>query len=505
MISLLLIGWSVPLMGWASTPTILHSFTGTGSDGSNPYASLTLSANGTTLYGTTYQGGTSNDGAIFSIDLTNSHYTTLHSFTGVGTDGSNPDGNLIFSNDGTKLYGMTLSGGASSNGTVISISLSNNTCTTLHSFTGSDGSTPYGSLTLSSDGTKLYGMSSGGGDSGDGVVFSINLSNSNQYSIIHTFTNTGDDGALPWGSLTLSSDGTKLYGMTSGGGDNGNGAVFSIDLSNNNYTTLHSFTGTDGSNPYGSLTLSGDGTKLYGMTYSGSASNDGAVFSINLSNNNLFTTIHSFTGIGTDGSQPWDRLTLSGDGSILYGMTFQGGSSNDGVIFSITISSDTYSTLYSFTGGTDGANPQGNLTLSGDGTSIYGTASGGGAFGDGVIFSFPLSASTTACTADLDGNLALHIPYITYSVPLLGTLSLSADLTYVANPALIVFKYINSDALSNPSFSCTAATLSTSLVLHIPDVLFPDGITHVWADLTYNAALSADGNVYFAVTNFGYL
>ena len=111
----------------------------------------------------------------------------------------------------------------------------------------------------------------------------------------------------------------------------------------------------------------------------------------------------------------------------------------------------------------------------------------------------------TSCTATLDGTLALHIPYITYTDPLLGTVTLSADFSYEFNPALFIFKYLNAEILSKPSFSCAAAALSSSLLLHIPDVLLSDGITHVWADLTYVSGLFSDGNDYFVVTDYGLL
>ena len=121
----------------------------------------------------------------------------------------------------------------------------------------------------------------------------------------------------------------------------------------------------------------------------------------------------------------------------------------------------------------------------------------------------PTPVPITACTATLDKNLALHVPYITYIQTAFNTtVSFSADFTYELNlnyPSLIIFKYADLNMITNPSFSCAAATLSSALVLHVPDVLFPDGVTHVWADLTYSTTLSTDGNDYFVVTNYGNL
>ena len=46
---------------------MLASFDNT--DGTNPSGSLTLSADGSTLYGTTEAGGTNNDGTVFAISV----------------------------------------------------------------------------------------------------------------------------------------------------------------------------------------------------------------------------------------------------------------------------------------------------------------------------------------------------------------------------------------------------------------------------------------------------
>jgi len=113
---------------------------------------------------------------------------------------------------------------------------------------------------------------------------------------------------------------------------------------------------------------------------------------------------------------------------------------------------------------------------------------------------------TSMCTATIDGNLLLHIPYISYVNPITGNLTLWADFVYNFNPtypALILFKLTNYGTINNPTFSCVASTLASDLTIYIPDVLLPDGITHIWADLTYSATLSTNGNYYWVVSNYG--
>jgi uncharacterized repeat protein (TIGR03803 family) len=96
---------------------LLHTFTGSGGDGKYPNGSLTL--DGSTLYGMTDGGGVTNFGTAFQMNTDGTGFTLLHSFTGGGSDGSFPKGSLTLS--GSTLYGMTPQGGGSGRGTVFSI------------------------------------------------------------------------------------------------------------------------------------------------------------------------------------------------------------------------------------------------------------------------------------------------------------------------------------------------------------------------------------------------
>ena len=255
--------------------TLLHSFSGLASDGQLPNGSLTLS--GSTLYGMTTSGGTSNLGTIFSLNTNGTGYGLLHTFTSATTDGKSPFGSLTLS--GSTLYGMTRDGGGSNGGTLFSMNVDGTGFTLLHSFAGgaSDGSAPYGSLTLS--GTKLFGLTNTGGSNGAGTLFSMNV-NGTGFTLLHSFVNALNDGQDPFGSLTLL--GSKLYGMTYAAGGNSLGTVFSINTDGSSFALLQSFAGGtgDGSRPRDSLTLSGDASTLYGMTESGGTANVGVVFSV---------------------------------------------------------------------------------------------------------------------------------------------------------------------------------------------------------------------------------
>lgn len=110
------------------------------------------------------------------------------------------------------------------------------------------------------------------------------------------------------------------------------------------------------------------------------------------------------------------------------------------------------------------------------------------------------------CSATINGNSLLHIPYLSYEDPISGALSYWADFLYEFNesyPASVLFKLINAGIQNNFSDSCAASTLSRDLNILIPDLLFPDGITHLWVDLVYCTAISTEGNHFFLVTDYG--
>ena len=265
------LGWFNAVGG--SQETILHNFAGGTNDGANSVSSLTLS--GATLYGMTQEGGSYGFGTVFSIHTNGTGYTILHNFTN-GSDGGGPVGNLTLS--GGMLFGTTTSGGSNFWGTVFSLNTNGTGCTTLHNFAGSPSDGGFAiSLTLS--GGTLYGMTTQGGSNNNGVVFSINT-NGVGFNVLHAF-NGGSDGAGPLGSPTLS--GGMLYGMTPQGGSNNNGVVFNISANGTGFTSLYNFASSpgDGSFPESALTLSG-GT-LYGITCNGGSNNDGVVFALALS------------------------------------------------------------------------------------------------------------------------------------------------------------------------------------------------------------------------------
>ncbi|HKN12504.1 MAG TPA: choice-of-anchor tandem repeat GloVer-containing protein [Candidatus Binatus sp.] len=206
-----------------------------------------------------------------------------------------------------------------------------------------------------------------------------------------------NDGADPKGSLTYVPATGLLFGRTSTttSAGNGDGTIFQIMPDGTGYVVDHFFTGakTDGSNPrHNAMTLVG--TVLYGTTFTGGKHNNGTIFSITDDGTYSMSPVFDFakTAKNNGGDQPHSCFVAAG--SVLYGMTSQGGkhggSTGDGTIFSFDTSSNTYTGLYSFDG-KHGADPHGQLILDPNGSTFYGMTRSGGKHDVGVVFSFDIS------------------------------------------------------------------------------------------------------------------
>ncbi len=310
------------------TLTVLHSFAVFG-DGGVPLAGLIADAAGN-LYGTTANGGASSRGTVFELTPTGAALTVLHSFSSTGSDGANPSAGLIADAAGN-LYGTTAFGGAGTNcpsgcGTVFKL-MPTGTLTVLHSFGGSDGANPSAGLIADAAG-NLYGTTADGGagtncPSGCGTVFE--LTPTGTLTVLHSFTFS--DGANPFAGLIADAVG-NLYGTTISGGVSGRGTVFELTPTGT-LTVLHSFTGSDGGFPSAGLIADATGN-LYGTTSEGGASANCSVFGcgtvFKLTPTGTLTVLHSFAG--SDGETPSAGLIADAAGN-LYGTTQYGGASTN--------------------------------------------------------------------------------------------------------------------------------------------------------------------------------
>lgn len=339
--------------------------------------------------------------------------TVLYNFPG-GSPGRFPVGGIVFDHAGN-LYGTASSDGfANCNtacGVVFELSPTSGGWqqTVLHTFSGGyDGGGPRASLVFDAAG-NLYGTTQYGGGSsacsnfGCGVVFELSPTTSGtwQETILHSFGG-GKDGKQPLSSLVFDAAG-NLYGTTSQGGStgcssNGCGTVFELSPTASGpwkETLLRSFLGgSDGANPYAAVTFDAAGN-LYGTTFMGGTSNNGVAYRLSpVSGRWQETILYRFQG-SPDGYYPQSNLIFDAAGN-LYGTTEYGGTGANGrgVVFELSPTSGTAwkeTRLRSLSNPIDGEYPLAALVFDAAG-NLWGTTSSS-AFSTGVVFELSPSSS----------------------------------------------------------------------------------------------------------------
>ncbi|PWU19242.1 MAG: hypothetical protein C5B50_07030 [Verrucomicrobia bacterium] len=193
------------------------------STGTGPAAGLALA--GSTLYGTTFEGGTNNYGVIFALNINGSGFKVLHHFD---TNGAMPQCQLIVA--GSTLYGL---GGTC----LFSMNTNGSGFTVLYDFGATVFYSPIYNPGLVLSGATLFATGLTAGSNQEGIIFSIatngaGYADSHDYSALNSVQingypyNVNSDGASPNGSLTLANG--RLYGTAAEGGSTGSGLLFSV-------------------------------------------------------------------------------------------------------------------------------------------------------------------------------------------------------------------------------------------------------------------------------------
>jgi uncharacterized repeat protein (TIGR03803 family) len=380
----------------AQTYTVLHNFTG-GQDGGTPFAGLTMDKAGN-LYGTTYYGGSATDGVVFKLTRKGGSFifNTLHSF-GNG-EGNGPYAKVTIGPDGS-LYGTTQLGVPGPGceglgcGTVFHLRLPPTACKSalcgwssslVYQFPagGNSGAFPVSAPVFDQNG-NIFGATPGDGSYGN--VYELKPSNGGwTQSVLYSFTG-GSDGNYPTGDVIWDQAG-NLYGVTYMGGTYGEGVVYQMVPSGSGWTenVLHSFNGaSDGANPDGGLIFDKSGN-LYGTTTGDDGVGVGTVFMLSPAGGTWTSTVlYSFS----KWEEPRASLAMDAAGN-LYGTADRGGKDRGGTIFKLTPGNGgwTYSLLKEFDDPCDeGCFPRGGVIIDASG-NLYGTTSGGGAHGQGVVY-----------------------------------------------------------------------------------------------------------------------
>ena len=488
----------VPPTSPSASVTTLRLFGG-GTDGAFPYGGLIQGKDGF-LYGTTLSGGSSFDGSVFK-STTSGGVATFYSFVG-GNTGADPYDHLIQGTDGN-FYGTASSGGTNGEGAIFKLTTAG-AATPLYSFTGGvDGFDPVSALVQGTDG-NFYGTALEGGADSYGSVFK--MTPKGVFTVLYSFTD-GTDGAFPYAGLVQGKDG-RLYGTTVDGGTSGYGTVFSL-TTNGALTTVASFNLTNGAYPEAGIIQGLDGN-FYGTTVEGGTTGNGTVFS--LATNGTLTTLCSFNG--TNGSEPFAPLVQATDGNF-YGVTSSGGSGGQGTAFKIT-TNGVLTTLVWFDG-LNGASPESALIQASDGAFYGTTVFGGTGFnpsaggGYGTLFRFVVPMFTNSPFIEQPSAIAC----LPYSATITGkTITPAGDtLTYakVSGPAWLSIAAsgalsgtpTNSDIGTNvfvvsatdTNGVLASATMNIVITADPPPSFLANPFSQPWANLNqdYAASIATNG------------
>jgi len=261
---------------------------------------------------------------------------------------------------------------------------------TLYSFTAAaDGQAPE-AITVGANG-NLYGTTEIGGTDSVGSVWEMDQGEST-VSTRYSFTNS-TDGEYPRG-IAVDSAG-NLYGTCQLGGTFDVGTVWELASGGTTVSTLYAFTNgnihADGAYPLG-ITIDASGN-LYGVTETGGDDGLGTVWELP-SGGDSVTTLYSFTG-GSDGEYPVS-VTMD-DSGTLYGTTALGGNGGDGTAWKLLGGGDSVTVLYTFPD--QGGSPVYPNGITFDGSNLFGTTNYGGADSDGTLWQL------------IDGNTSINTLY----------------------------------------------------------------------------------------------
>jgi uncharacterized repeat protein (TIGR03803 family) len=366
----------------------------------NPLSDLIQASDGN-FYGTTSNGGANNMGSVFKLTPAGV-LTTIHSFS--GADGSFPASGVVEGRDGV-LYGTTYGTGKSTDpdgfGTIFDM-LTTGQFETLYTFTGgTDGGDPQGALVQGNDG-NFYGTTSRGGDlsilNPSGVFFRITPAGS--YAVIVTFTGPQYGTIADRASTMVQGVDGNFYGTSQlGGAFTDDGTVFSVSAAGTP-TLLWSFTGNaDGYGPtYPPLVQVADGS-FYGAnpnSYQGTG--QGIIFQYTPGN---IAQAHGFSDVAGGGT-PSSGLTLASDGN-LYGVTLAGGTASCqnailgghgcGTFYQINPKTYAFASLYAFGPSPDASGPDRGTPIQASDGNFYGVTYDGGSSNTGAVYKIAPSPS----------------------------------------------------------------------------------------------------------------
>ena len=358
------------------------------------------------IYGVTADGGANGCGVLFEWDPVNNIYNKLLDFNKT-ENGSDMQGSLTVADNG-KLYGLTPSGGLNDMGVLFEWDPSTDAFAKKIDFNGGEyGSKPVGTLVESGNG-KLYGVTSGGGVHGFGVLFEWD-----PYHDIFTkkfdFDST-EFGRHPFISLVEMESGI-LVGMTYGSGTGNHRILFEWDPSTDSFLGKNDLTSEFAYRIQGTLVQAGNG-KFYGLSPHGGFSTGYPAYQSNGFLFELDPVLHAFSiklkfQEAEYGSYP--VKLVEGDDRVLYGIAFRGGIENFGTLFQLDPVSGALTKEFDFTGMMkEGASPY--SLMKADNGMLYVMAKGSPDMStDNVFFKWDPANDLFSLCSHMSGNPSSRI------------------------------------------------------------------------------------------------
>ncbi|MGQ2981944.1 choice-of-anchor tandem repeat GloVer-containing protein [Flavobacterium sp.] len=291
-----------------------------------------------------------------------------------------------------EIWGTVANGGQYGYGYIFRSGADGSDLSIMHHFNGLDGYSPGALLALSNN--KLYGVTTSGGTIGtsvdftysSGVMYEYDMT-TNEFTILREFTATNTDlqGVMPMGDgrrgLTEAAPGIIYSNIRMGNSDR----IFSYNIQTNTFASvgvLPEFIGGSGSNTWGmrlagSLYKAEDGS-LYGSTHERSQCPvaipmTGSIVKVNPLTGSITTPyIAPCASLGQGDRYNSDFVVHD---NVLYSTTRQGGTFNNGAIYSYDPASNTYTKKHDFEGGLMGK--QSPYMVKGSNGKFYGYAAGG--------------------------------------------------------------------------------------------------------------------------------
>jgi len=269
----------------------VYDFLSVDNNGKNPNNLIKING---TIYGTTTEGGTNNGGVIFTVNPTNLQITPVYNFD--RSICSKPTANIVKYNGKIYGYAQNLSLPNQNNGSIYEYDPLTGNLNVL--FTFSDALTQGNKICgLTVNNGIIYGLSSEGGENDDGTIFSFDI-NSNSFNVLHHFLYP-DDGGFQVGVQPYTQpivQNNILYGINSNGGSSvpNSGTIYKYNLINNQFQVIYNFDSNTVCKPRGRFVLINN--KIYGLATSGGSNWRGGLFEYDLTTGQLTTLVEYPSG-----------------------------------------------------------------------------------------------------------------------------------------------------------------------------------------------------------------